>query len=125
MTELSSNFSISVNLMKSRLWHQRQKLKLNPRKPVRKLVSEGLESDKALILELVKDGMSNVDIADKWEVSLSMVSRCLKKWGLEWDKGSASLSLSELYTGWADIPQGKEMLLTINKRPMFKLVRIL
>jgi len=125
ISDIARTFRISDKIMRSRLYHQRIKIGSSPRKPLRKTTGIEFENDKAMILELVKSGMSNVDIADKWEVSLSMVSRHMKKWGVEWDKRAESLSLSELYTGWADIPQGKEMLLTVNKRPMFKLVRII
>ena len=85
-------------------------------------VIEFLE-DKYLVIELFKSNVPVCDIAIKWDVSTDTVRRALKDWDIvKSDKEINCLTLSELYSGWADAP--KEFVLSVNKKPTFKVVRL-
>ena len=129
MDHIAKGAGTSNALMVSKLQYERKKLGLikRPRTPDKWMSDDVLEfvSDKSLVLELYKSGLTIAQIADKWGINGATAGKYMSKWGAVIDKITETITLAGLYTGWADIPQGQEMLLTINRRPMFKLVRII
>jgi len=128
---IAKGAGVSVPAMNGRLVKERKFLGLKSRgRSASRYVGEDIAefiNDKSLVLELAKDGMEATTIGDKWGINRRTVVKYLSKWGFVLGKESEneSISLSDLYTGWADIRKGTEMLLTINRKPMFKLVRII
>ena len=120
-----------VQTMTARLSKERARLNLKPRgrvesHEVSKDVAEFI-ADKDMVMQLYKADITLQDIADKWGVARNTLIKYLRLWGAMCgsDKFLNTITLAGLYTGWADIPRGEEMLLTVNKRPTFKLVRII
>ena len=127
---ISDACGVSRKAMTSRLIKQRKKLEMMTRGRGATHVSDDMMefiADRNLIIELAKSGMNFLDIANKWDIDERTVSKYLGRWGMVIDANVdvESISLIELYTGWAEIPQGKEMFLTVNKKPMLKVVWIL
>ena len=119
----TNNNTIVIRLLK-----ERKKLGLKRRGWVATYVSEEILEfldDKELIITLVKDGMTFKDVGDKWGVDQRTVRKYLSQWGMVAGDESYKIkvSLSELYTVWADLHE--DAILTINKKPMCKLVRII
>ena len=129
MASIAKAMKCNLNTLKSRIWKERDSRGLNKRKKVhKKLNSEVLEfiTDKEMVMDLYKSGVLPVDIADKWGTTTATVLKYLNEWGfITKQKITNTISLSELYKEWAHTVKGEEMILTVNKRPMFKLVRIL
>lgn len=81
-------------------------------------------ADRTIVIELAKCGFNNNQIAEKWDVDSRTVAKYLEIWGRRIDvlPDIKSISLSELYNNWSDVHE--DMIVTVNKRPMFKLVRL-
>ena len=128
---IAKGAGIAITGMNKRLAKERKSLGLKTRgRSASRYVGEDIAefiNDKSLVLELAKDGMEPSTIGGKWGINRGTVAKYLSDWGFVLGKESENetISLSELYTGWADIRKGTEMLLTINRKPMFKLVRII
>ena len=126
---LANACQISRVNMIARLLKERRRLGLSVRERTEHLTNDILEfmEDRDMVIQLAKDGMSFLEIAKKWDIDQRTVSKYLSRWGMIIDANTEidSIGLNDLYTGWADIRRGTELILTINRKPMFKLVRIL
>ena len=127
--DIAQSARCKIGAMQKRITVERKRLGLIKRKKVsRRLSTEVLEfiNDKEIVIELYQDSILPVDIADKWGTTTATVIKYLNKWGFITDQKITNIiSLSELYKQWAHTVKGEEMILTVNKRPMFKLMRIL
>ena len=129
--EGASIASIGVSINKTEGWTkvllaEERKLRGLELRPKTEWISPNVRefiADKDLIVDLAKTGMTFKEIAGKWEVDRNTARKYLNQWGFESIKDSIPrYSLSDLYKGWADIYG--EFIVTINKKPIFKVTRI-
>lgn len=134
-TDIALMFKVSEPAIRGRLQRERAALKIAPR-PRLHVINEDVSefvNDKSLVLSLIKEGVTSSEISKKWDINKSTVTVYLRKWGVLIDNDERSMesyTLSDLYTGWADIIRAmaegdSDAILTINRKPMIKLVRIL
>lgn len=124
LKSIVGNARIKSSTMRERLKKERKELGLDPR-PRLPLVEEFV-SDKMLVLDLIRSGVSEKDIAEKWELTVTTVYKYLRSWGVLLGDDVKNIefhTLSELYKNWTEMPT--EAIITINRKPTFKLVRIL
>ena len=112
--------SLSLKLKQERvLLGLKDRLNTSHRKP------EVIEfhADKHLVLGLLESNVSVCEIARTWDVCTDTVRRALKDWDISSNHKSLNyLTLSELYSGWADAPA--EFVLSVNRKPTFKVIRL-
>lgn len=127
MRSIAGRSGLSPRYMKNKLRKERVKLGLGPRDSFVTLSDDQREfvADKEIVLELLSGGISLSDIANKYDLDRKFVSRYVDKWG--WVRSSDKESidtwtLTELYKGWSEAP--KKLIININKKPTFMLVRI-
>ena len=126
---IAKGAGVTRSAMASRLSYERKLSNLKPRDRNGEAwrTDELIEfiNDRQMVSELYKAGITISDIASKWGIERQAASKYMRKWGVVVDELMETITLAGLYTGWADVMPGKELLLTINKKPMFKLVRVL
>lgn len=87
-----------------------------------------LDEDRELIEPLYRCGLSPYELANKFGATRQAIIAALKRWGVyvqEQELRAASfpkISLADLKFQWADITE--QMVVTVNRRPMFYLVPI-
>lgn len=123
--DIAKNKKMSRPHLSNKLRKERQNLNLKERVDYVYRKAEVLEfyEDKELVLELLESGVTLVQIALKWDISLDTVRRAFKEWSIKSNyKSYTCVTLSDFYKDWQTAPE--DFVLTINKKPMFKVVKL-
>lgn len=123
--DIAKSKKMTRSYLSIKLKQERQSLNLTERIDYRYTKAEVLEfyEDKELVLELLESGVTLVQIALKWDISLDTVRRAFKEWSIKSNyKSYTCVTLSDFYKDWQTAPE--DFVLTINKKPMFKVVKL-
>lgn len=128
LAAIANSIGIRADAMGERLKRERKKLGLKPRVSYERLSVDTRDfiEDKDLVLQLLESGMSVTEIGEKYDVCRRTVAKNIANWG--WvtrrnlGEDMESWNITELYKGWSEAPD--ELIITVNKQPEFKLVRI-
>lgn len=119
MADIAAKFACTTRVITSKLTKERTARNLERREYNSVEMKEFIE-DKSLVLALINSGMTQSDIAAKWDVPLPTAHLLITKW-LPPQVGK-HVTLTGFCEEWQSLPD--EFTVMVRSTPMFKVVRI-